>query len=48
MRKSDKRSSSGWGVDGFKGDTQERVVKDARTACFDCQAAQKQADYVFS
>lgn len=40
--------TGGWGFEGFKGDTRERVVTDAKSQCFDCHAAQKATDYVFS
>jgi len=50
MQKDSKRfaGTGGWGCEGFKGDTQERVVSDAKTACFDCHATQNKSDYVFS
>jgi hypothetical protein len=52
MRKDAKRhaATGGWGFEAFKGDsTTERVVGDgARTACFECHAAQRERDYVFS
>ena len=38
----------GWGFEGFKGDTMERVVSEPKSACFNCHAFQKNADYVFS
>ncbi|MDW8323205.1 MAG: cytochrome P460 family protein [Burkholderiales bacterium] len=43
-------ATGGWGFEGFAGDSKtERVVKgNAKAACFDCHAAQKAADYVFS
>jgi hypothetical protein len=40
--------TGGWGFEGFKGDTRERVVTDAKTACFACHAGQKAQDYVFA
>jgi len=40
--------TAGWGFEGFKGDTRERVVKDAQTACYSCHTSQKESDYVFS
>jgi hypothetical protein len=40
--------TGGWGFEGFKGDSQERVVTDAKTGCFDCHEPQKGRDYVFS
>ncbi len=43
------KDTGGWGFEGFKGDTRERVVgKNAATACFQCHTAQKGKDYVFS
>ncbi len=43
------KDTGGWGFEGFKGDTRERVVgKNAATACFQCHTAQKAKDYVFS
>lgn len=42
------KETGGWGFEGFKGDTQERVVTDATSACFSCHEGQKQTDYVFS
>lgn len=41
-------ATGGWGFDGFKGDTRERAVTDARTQCFACHEAQKERDFVFS
>jgi hypothetical protein len=41
-------ATGGWGWEGFKGDTEERLVTDPDAACFQCHATQKQADYVFS
>jgi hypothetical protein len=50
MQKDSKRfaATGGWGFDGFKGDTQERVVKDPKKDCFDCHAPQKDSDYTYS
>lgn len=42
------KETGGWGFEGFKGDTQERAVTDAKTSCFSCHEPQKQSDYVFS
>jgi len=49
MEKNSKKfaATAGWGFEGFKGDTEERLVTDAGAACFQCHATQKQADYVF-
>ncbi len=42
-------STGGWGFEGFAGDSKtERLVKDGGKSCFDCHAAQKAKDYVFS
>lgn len=42
-------ATGGWGFEAFAGDSKtERVVKDAKSECFDCHAAQAQRDYVFS
>jgi len=50
MQKNSKKfaATGGWGFEGFKGDTKERVVMDAKSACFDCHAGRKAQDYVFS
>lgn len=40
--------TGGWGFEGFKGDTKERAVTDAKTTCFSCHASQKAQDYVFA
>ena len=40
--------TGGWGFEGFKGDTRERVVQNAKTACYSCHTSQKENDYVFS
>jgi len=42
------KETGGWGFEGFKGDTRERVVRDPKNACFNCHEAQKEKDYVFS
>jgi hypothetical protein len=41
-------ATGGWGFEGFKGDSQERVVTDPIKACFHCHEPQKDRDYVFS
>lgn len=52
MHKDAKRyaATGGWGFEGFKGDskTERAVGANAKTACYDCHAAQKAPDYVFS
>lgn len=50
MHKDAKRfaATGGWGFEGFKGDSRERVVTDPKAACFDCHAAQDKSDFVFS
>lgn len=44
------KETGGWGFEGFKGDskTERAVGKDARGACFQCHAGQKDRDFVFS
>lgn len=41
-------ATGGWGFEGFKGDSRERVVADPVKACFHCHEPQKERDYVFS
>jgi Cytochrome P460 len=42
-------TTGGWGFEGFAGNSKtERLVKDGGKSCFDCHAAQKTKDYVFS
>lgn len=42
-------ATGGWGFEGFKGDTRERVVgPKAASACFECHASRKDHVYVFS
>lgn len=50
MQKDTKKfaETGGWGFEGFKDDTRERVVVDPKGACFSCHESQKQTDYVFS
>jgi hypothetical protein len=50
MQKDSKKfkDTGGWGFEGFKGDTKERVVTDPKSACFNCHEPQRQKDYVFS
>lgn len=42
--------TGGWGFEGFKGDskTERAAGANAKSACYDCHAAQKARDYVFS
>ncbi|HKJ77400.1 MAG TPA: cytochrome P460 family protein [Gammaproteobacteria bacterium] len=40
--------TGGWGFQGFKGDSRERVVANPKQACFDCHTSRKESDYVFS
>lgn len=43
------KDTGGWGFEGFKGDTRQRVVgKNAAAACFACHEGQRDQDYVFS
>lgn len=50
MYKDSKRfkETGGWGFEAFKGDTKERLVKDAEQDCFSCHASEEQTDFVFS
>lgn len=41
-------ATGGWGFEGFKGDTRERAVTDARMQCFACHEPQKDRDFTFS
>jgi Cytochrome P460 len=41
-------ATGGWGFEGFKGDTRERVVKNASTECFACHKSDQPQDFVFS
>lgn len=40
--------TGGWGFEGFKGDSRERVVTNMNADCFSCHLSQKENDYVFS
>jgi hypothetical protein len=42
------KDTGGWGFEAFKGDTKERVVKNAVEDCFSCHASQEKEDFVFS
>lgn len=42
------KETNGWGFEGFKGDTKERVVKDMYADCFSCHLSQKDNSFVFS
>lgn len=43
------KDTGGWGFEGFKGgDPKERLVNDPVTQCYNCHAAQKDRDFVFS
>ena len=43
------QSTGGWGFEGFAGNSQtERLVNDGGQSCYDCHAAQKESDYVFT
>lgn len=50
MQKDSKKfaATGGWGYEGFKGDSRERVVKDMNAACHSCHMSQKDKDYIFS
>ena len=41
-------TTSGWGFEGFKGDSRERAVAGKHEACFGCHATEKATDYIFS
>jgi hypothetical protein len=41
-------ATGGWGFEGFKADTRERAVSDARGQCFACHEPQKDRGFVFS
>lgn len=42
------KETGGWGFEGFKGNTRERIVKDPVKECYSCHAGQAHRDYVFS
>lgn len=42
------KATGGWGFEAFRGDTRERVVKNAEQDCFSCHASQESSDFVFS
>ena len=50
MQKHDKKYSAtgGWGFEGFRGDSRERMVDDPITKCFQCHESERAGDYVFS
>ncbi len=50
MQKDSKKfaETGGWGFEGFKGDSKERIVKDPIQSCFNCHASQKSNDFVFT
>lgn len=50
MQKDSKKfkETGGWGFEGFKGDTRERVVNNMYADCFACHASEKDNDFVFS
>lgn len=39
--------TGGWGFEGFKGDSKDRMVTDMKT-CFKCHDSKKETGYVFS
>lgn len=41
-------ATGGWGFEAFKGDSRDRVVKDAAKECFACHKADAPGDFVFS
>ena len=50
MQKDSKKFSQtgGWGFEGCKDDTRERVVSESKGDCFNCHELQRDKDYVFS
>lgn len=50
MQKDSKKykDTDGWGYEGFKGDTKDRVVKNPKADCHQCHVSQKETDFVFS
>jgi hypothetical protein len=50
MEKDSRRFSAtgGWGFEGFKGDTRERLVKEPASECFSCHQKERGQDYVLS
>jgi len=42
------KETGGWGFEAFKGNTKERVVKNAEQDCFSCHVSQESTDFVFS
>jgi hypothetical protein len=42
------KETGGWGFEGFKGDTRDRVVNDPAKECFACHKADQPQDFVFS
>lgn len=41
-------ATGGWGFEGFKGDSRDRLVTGKHEACFGCHASEKSSDFVFS
>ena len=41
-------ATGGWGFEGFKGDSRDRLVAGKHEACFGCHASEKSSDFVFS
>lgn len=50
MQKDSKKfkDTGGWGFEGFKGNSRDRVVADMYADCFACHTSEKDNDYVFS
>jgi hypothetical protein len=42
------QDTGGWGLEAFKGNTRERVVRDPKKECFGCHEARRGIDYVYS
>lgn len=41
-------ATGGWGFEGFKGDTRERLVTDGGAACFACHKTQQASGFVYA
>jgi hypothetical protein len=40
--------TKGWGFEGFKGNTKDRIVNGNHASCFGCHASQTNTDYTYS
>lgn len=41
-------ATKGWGFEGFKGNTKERLVSGKHESCFGCHSGQEKKDFTFS